>query len=103
MAIELTANDIYEKKFKNALTAGYSKNDVDEYLDVIIQDYESYENQVKELQEEIARLKRNQTSTNTQQTGTAAQHNTQLHANYDVLKRVSNLEKAVFGQKANEE
>src|SRR5699024_10403605 len=100
MTIELTANDIYEKKFKNALTTGYSKNDVDEYLDVIIQDYEAYENKVKALEAEVERLKRNQ-SQPAQQTE-APQQNTQLHANYDVLKRISNLEKAVFGQKSNE-
>lgn len=101
MDIELNANVIYEKSFKNAITNGYNKKDVDEFLDVIIQDYEKFENYVKqleeqkqELQEEIDRLKRNQNND--------SQQTTQLHANYDILKRISNLEKAVFGQKSSE-
>lgn len=99
MTIELTANDIYEKKFKNAITGGYSKNDVDEYLDIIIQDYEKFEQRVNQLEAEIDRLKQSETKKVEQASNV---QNTQLHANYDVLKRISNLEKAVFGQKLNE-
>lgn len=99
MTIELTAKDIYEKKFKNAITGGYSKNDVDEYLDIIIQDYEKFEQRVKQLEAEIDRLKQSETKKVEQSSNV---QNTQLHANYDVLKRISNLEKAVFGQKLNE-
>ncbi|HLR65134.1 MAG TPA: cell division regulator GpsB [Pseudogracilibacillus sp.] len=99
MDIQLTANEIYEKSFKNAITGGYNKGDVDEFLDIVIQDYEKFDQVVSELQEEINRLRKQQGQTNNNQ---QQQQTTQLHANYDILKRISNLEKAVFGQKTNE-
>lgn len=91
---QLTAKDIYEKDFKTEFR-GYSPKEVDEFLDIIIQDYDAFQQEIQRLQQENERLKR---STSEHQTRTRTpQPNTQV--NYDVLKRLSNLEKAVFGNK----
>ena len=41
MSIELnlTAKNIYEKEFKKSRVKGYSEDDVNDYLDLIIEDY----------------------------------------------------------------
>ncbi|GGN56248.1 cell division regulator GpsB [Oceanobacillus indicireducens] len=95
--IQLNAKDIYEKDFK-AEFRGYSQKEVDEFLDVVIQDYDAFQQEIQRLQQENDRLKKS--SAEQQHTRTRApQQNTQV--NYDVLKRLSNLEKAVFGKKVS--
>jgi|SRR5699024_4762927 len=97
--IQLTENDILEKEFKKSMR-GYNEEDVDEFLDIIIKDYEAFTQEIERLTEENKRFqksvekpkKRAQTQTNTAPS----------QVNYDVLKRLSNLEKAVFGQKLAE-
>ena len=41
MSIELnlTAKEIYEKEFRKSRVKGYSEEDVNDYLDLIIEDY----------------------------------------------------------------
>lgn len=94
--IQLSGKEIFEKDFKTAMR-GYSQEQVDEFLDVIIQDYDAFNQEIKRLQQENEKLKKQSTD---QYTRTRApQQNTQV--NYDVLKRLSNLEKAVFGKKVS--
>ncbi|MCM3738899.1 cell division regulator GpsB [Oceanobacillus luteolus] len=94
---QLNAKDIYEKDFKTEFR-GYSQKEVDEFLDVIIQDYDAFQQEIQRLKQENERLKR--TSEDHQHTRIRPpQQNTQV--NYDVLKRLSNLEKAVFGKKVS--
>lgn len=95
--IQLAANDIYEKVFKTTMR-GYSQEQVDEFLDIIIQDYDTFNQEIKRLEEEIEKL-RSQQSSEQPTRSRISQQNTQV--NYDVLKRLSNLEKAVFGKKAS--
>ncbi|MEI5907243.1 cell division regulator GpsB [Bacillus spongiae] len=97
--IKLTNKDILEKDFKSGMR-GYKQEDVDKFLDVIIKDYESFHQIIEELQQENLRLKKQQSEINnrrsaqpTQQTGTT---------NFDILQRLSNLEKHVFGSKLYE-
>ncbi|WP_053219450.1 cell division regulator GpsB [Virgibacillus senegalensis] len=92
--IQLTGKDILEKNFKTAMR-GYNQEEVDEYLDVIIQDYEAFQQEIERLRQENDRLKRQSDQTRTRTATTASNH----QVNYDILKRVSNLEKAVFGKK----
>ncbi|WP_078546204.1 cell division regulator GpsB [Litchfieldia alkalitelluris] len=91
--IKLSSKDILEKEFKTGLK-GYKQVDVDKYLDVIIKDYEAFQQLVEELRQENYRLKKQLDESHkkqpTQQTGTT---------NFDILKRLSNLEKHVFGSK----
>lgn len=92
--IQLTTKDIYEKEFKTEFR-GYSQKEVDEFLDIIIQDYDAFQQEIQRLKQEIEKLKRS--STDLQKRTRPAQSAPQV--NYDVLKRLSNLEKAVFGKK----
>ncbi|MFZ0444957.1 MAG: cell division regulator GpsB [Bacillus sp. (in: firmicutes)] len=94
--IKLTAKDILEKEFKSAMR-GYKPEDVDKYLDYIIKDYETFHQEIEELQQENMRLRKQLEEASkrpaTQTAGTT---------NFDILKRLSNLEKHVFGSKLYE-
>ena len=53
MSIELnlTAKNIYEKEFKKSRTKGYSEDDVNDYLDLIIEDYMKLDKLLTKLKE----------------------------------------------------
>ncbi len=94
--VKLTAKDILEKEFKTAMR-GYKPEDVDKFLDLIIKDYETFHQEIEELQQENMRLRK--------QVEEAAKRPTTQTAgttNFDILKRLSNLEKHVFGSKLYE-
>ncbi|MFC4022980.1 cell division regulator GpsB [Oceanobacillus longus] len=91
--VQLSGKDILEKDFKTAMR-GYNQEEVDEFLDAVIQDYDIFKQEIERLQAENEKLKKNPVE---QPRTRAPQPNTQV--NYDVLKRLSNLEKAVFGKK----
>ncbi|WP_071461232.1 cell division regulator GpsB [Bacillus massilinigeriensis] len=94
--MKLSAKEILEKEFKTAMR-GYKPEDVDKFLDDIIKDYEAFQHEMEELQQENIRLKKQLEETSrrpaTQAAGTT---------NFDILKRLSNLEKHVFGNKLYE-
>ena len=92
--VQLSGKDILEKDFKTAMR-GYNQEEVDEFLDIVIQDYDAFKQELERLQLENDRLKKSSTEQTTR--SRAPQQNPQV--NYDVLKRLSNLEKAVFGKK----
>ena len=90
--VQLSINDILEKDFKKSMR-GYNEEDVDAFLDVIIKDYEAFNQEIERLKQENERFKKSSS-----QTKTRMPVNNPPQVNYDVLKRLSNLEKAVFGQ-----
>lgn len=92
----LSGKDILEKDFKTSMR-GYNQEEVDEYLDLIIQDYDRFQQEIERLQQENDRLKKMSSRETTQRQRQPSTNNHQV--NYDILKRVSNLEKAVFGNK----
>nr|WP_027847109.1 cell division regulator GpsB [Marinococcus halotolerans] len=121
---QLSAKDILDKDFKNSVK-GYNKDEVDQFLDIIIQDYERFEQKVRELEDQLNRSPEQRTaaspegdsryqrtvtssistrsesgagSTDTASNTTAAEPAAGT-TNYDILKRLSNLEKEVFGKK----
>ncbi|MFC4387621.1 MULTISPECIES: cell division regulator GpsB [Gracilibacillus] len=96
LANQLNGKDILEKSFKTSMR-GYHQEEVDEFLDIIIQDYEYFQQEITRLRQENDRLKKN--SETRLRTTTPSNH----QVNYDILKRLSNLEKAVFGTKFDEE
>lgn len=98
--------DIFEQEFKTAMR-GYDKKEVDEFLDEVIKDYESYITQVKNLREENERLKEElaskpKISSSPERASVSAVpdmgHVAQSATNFDILKRISRLEKEVFGK-----
>ena len=113
-SIIYTPKDIFEQDFKTAVR-GYSKQEVDEFLDDVIKDYETYEAMVKELREEVARLKAakpanpNPRPQVQQPTGASAAFSQPSPSadipqassvtNFDILRRLNRLEKEVFGKR----
>ncbi|WP_026689732.1 cell division regulator GpsB [Alteribacter aurantiacus] len=104
----LTPKEILEKDFKTSIR-GYSQDEVDQFLDQIIKDYDAYEKRIQFLEKEMERTKKEpsvvdeQTKRHQPVTPQPVQSNTGGHTNYDILRRLSNLEKHVFGSKLNEE
>ena len=79
----------------------YSKVEVDEFLDDVIKDYETYAALVKSLRLEIAELKeellkKNQVAPT--QSDSLELGSTTSMTNFDILKRLNRLEKEVFGK-----
>lgn len=97
MDIKLTSKIILEKEFKKNFK-GYNVEEVDSFLDEIIQDYETFEKVVAQLREENRKLKEEIEATPKKQTVAPVNGTT----NFDILKRLSNLEKHVFGSKLYE-
>jgi DivIVA domain-containing protein len=97
---KLSKNEIYEKDFKTSMR-GYNQDEVDQFLDDIIKDYEAFENRIQWLEQETERLKKETTTLNeqTRKQPTTQQQPSTGNTNYDILRRLSNLEKHVFGSK----
>lgn len=110
-SINYGPKDIFEQEFKTSMR-GYDKNEVDEFLDDIIKDYESYISQVQELRAENEKLKQQlaaKSKENPTQSYIASQvanaeqtRIAQSATNIDILKRISRLEKEVFGKQITE-
>ncbi len=92
--IRLTAKEILEKDFKSGFR-GYDQDEVDQFLDLVIKDYETFHQEIERLQQENLRLKKQAEESPKPQPAA----NT---TNYDILRRLSNLEKHVFGSKLYE-
>lgn len=101
--ILLTGKDILEKEFKID-TRGYRPQEVDKFLDAIIRDYEEFfniirenENDKKDLIEENIKLK--QEIRNLRTKIEVLKENSDSDTNSaDVLKRISRLEKIIYGR-----
>lgn len=102
--ILLTSKDILEKQFKID-TRGYRPQEVDKFLDVVIRDYEEYssimkeqEVEKKELIEENIRLKQEIRNLRTKIELLSESSSNGDVNNTDVLRRLSNLEKIIYGK-----
>ena len=103
-SIKLTTKDIFEPDFKIGFR-GYYQDEVNDFLDDIMKDYDAYEAIIKELKGEIARLKA-QAANNSRSGTTVAEETTAVlrterqssATNFDILRRLNRLEKEVFGK-----
>ncbi|KIL48018.1 cell division regulator GpsB [Jeotgalibacillus campisalis] len=98
---QLTAKEILEREFKTAMR-GYKPEEVDAFLDQIIKDYEAFHERIEALENENTRLKQQSAETPKRSTVQPQAPNTGT-TNFDILKRLSNLEKEVFGRKLYED
>ncbi|HHU28643.1 TPA: DivIVA domain-containing protein [bacterium] len=112
--LKLTPNIILEKEF-SVQTRGYNADEVDEFLDLIIKDYENMRNYIEnlelnlraaennilmlknkindlELELEVAKTKERRVPSVEQSV-----------SNLDLLKRISQLEAMIYQQKMKEE
>ena len=102
--ISLTPQDILDKEFKID-TRGFRPQEVDKFLDVIISDYTKFitiikrlDSEKKELIEENLRLKR-ELRENKDKIDLLKSTSSKEMTNVDMLRRISSLEKIVFGDK----
>jgi cell division septum initiation protein DivIVA len=82
------AKDFYTLEISTAMRKGYSTTEVDKILDEVMDDYNEYEMIIAGLRKQIEGLKIKVMQT---QTGSKIDS--------DILIRLSNLEKVVFGNK----
>ena len=103
--INLTPEEILNKEFRID-TRGYRLKEVDQFLDEIIADYQTFNKIILDLQKEkedqvevILNLKQEiRDLKTTVEISRSASKDDIGGSNLDVLKRLSNLEKAVFGR-----
>ena len=102
--LSLTPQDILDKEFKID-ARGYRPQEVDKFLDLVINDYNEFITEIKNLRKELAflndennklknelrRIKANIEAAE----GTA---NSSSVSNVDLLRRLSQLEKVVYGK-----
>mgnify|MGYP004704624727 CR=1 FL=1 len=103
--INFTPKDIVNKNFKPKMR-GYDPADVDEFLDDVIKDYETYSKETQRLQMENDRLVSKVDELTKQlavgKSGQASRPTSNV-TNMDILKRLSNLERHVFGAQLNDD
>lgn len=102
--INLTPEDILNKEFKID-TRGYRLKEVDQFLDIIITDYQEFNKIILSLQkekeeqlEEILNLKQEIRNLKTSVEISRSSSNNDNVSNLDILKRLSQLEKIVYGK-----
>lgn len=108
----LTSDMILEKEFKID-TRGYRLKEVDQYLDSIIADYEHFyaiirnlEKEKEDYLEQIINLKQEVRNLKTNFEIAKASDSVSVPsgaANLDVLRRLSRLEKVVYGKEKEDE
>lgn len=82
MGIKLTFQEIHDKIFESTFR-GYDQNQVNEFLDIFIKDYDLYNQIIRTLQEKIMQLQKSENhSKNTQE---------------DILRRIRELETFAWG------
>ena len=102
--VSLTPQEILDKEFKID-ARGYRPQEVDKFLDLVINDYNEFITEIKKLRKEVAflndennklrnelrRIKANIEAAEGTATGTSVN-------NVDLLRRLSQLEKVVYGK-----
>ena len=106
--ITLMPQDILEKEFKID-TRGYRLKEVDQFLDIIISDYEQFLNIINNLEKEkadllgeIMSLKQELRNSKMSMEVARNQVDTPEVTNVDILRRLSQLEKMVYSSKNND-
>ena len=100
----LTVQDILDEDFKLD-TRGYRPQEVDRFLDKIIHDYEEYQAYIKELEvekkelvDDNIRLKQEIRNLRTKLDVLKDNEGSEGTNNADLLRRLSNLEKIIYGK-----
>lgn len=100
--IVLSIQDILEKEFKID-PKGYRLQEVDKFLDIIIKDYNEYNNIIRTYEKEKQILVREnqelkQEIRNLKDSIEAAKFGEKEVTNVDLLRRISQLEKIILGK-----
>ena len=107
--ITLMPQDILEKEFKID-TRGYRLKEVDQFLDIIIGDYEQFLNIINNLEKEKADLlgeimSLKQELRNSKMSVEVARNNVEVPevTNLDILRRLTKQKKMVYSSKNNDD
>jgi len=100
--VELTETDILEKEFKID-PSGYRMTEVDMFLDIIMKDYHTLKNIIKQLEKYNKKLEEDNKELRMELRNLkcgieAAYTNDKEITNIDLLRRISQLEKIVLGK-----
>ncbi len=102
--ITLTPQDILDKEFKID-ARGFRPQEVDKFLDIVINDYNEFITLIKELKSEVraltdenAKLKSELRRIKSNLEAAEASSSGNQVSNVDLLRRLSQLEKVVFGK-----
>lgn len=102
--IFLTPQEILNKDFK-VDAKGYRPQEVDKFLDMVIRDYTEFANIIRKLQsdnrilaEDNEKIKAEYRKLKNMVESASEQPNKMGYNNVDLLKRISNLEKIVYGK-----
>lgn len=99
--MKLTAQEILDKEFPVDFK-GYSASQVDAFLDLVLEDYQSYDENIEELQNKIKELEKQLADLKSQNIELESKQkvidlsNTTSYSSVDLLKRVSRLEEEVY-------
>lgn len=100
--MKLTVEDVLEKQF-NIDFKGYSSGEVDEFLDLVIADYQQYNKTIEELgshlqeyERQINTLKAKIVELEGKQGAAVSVDSNMTSSNVDILKRLTRLENEVF-------
>ena len=102
--MHLTTQDILDKEFKVDFK-GYSAIEVDAFLDLVLDDYYTVQENIEELQNHIAELEKQLAEAKEEITDLAGKQkvldlaNTTSYSSVDLLKRVSRLEEELFNKR----
>ena len=103
--ISLSTKDILQKQFKRSFR-GFDIEEVDAFSDLIIRDYDTFQKEISFLQAENERLLTKVDELSRQATVSKVNRTSNVSSsgvtNFDILKRLSNLEKHVFDSKLEE-
>ena len=108
--VNLDIKTILDKEF-NIDFKGYNATEVDAFLDLVIQDYQTYQEITADLNQKIAELERTNASLRaklievegrTRALEANPSPAAQGAGNVDILKRISRLEEEVFKQRHNQ-
>lgn len=103
--IYLTPQEILEHDFKID-ARGYRPQEVDKYLDMIIRDYTEYNNIIRNLEKQLKDLSQDNYTLKQEirhlrdelESMNDAANNQKSVTNIDLLRRISQLEKIVYGK-----
>ena len=101
--VVLTSRDILEKEFKID-TRGYRPQEVDRFLDMIIKDYEEMQSIIDSLEKENKHLTEDNINLKQEirklknKIEVLADNDSNTTSNADMLRRISKLEKIIYGK-----
>lgn len=103
--ITLSSAEIFEKEFKID-ARGYRLQEVDKFLDIVIQDYNEYNSIIKELAIKNNKLLEENEDLKTEIRNLksdmeALKYSEKEITNVDLIRRVSQLEKIILGKENN--